>query len=240
MENPSLHRYIITCEHALNWVPDRFIHHFADAEKVLVSHRGWDPGALIIAHTISYALQSPLFIYPFTRLLIEPNRSEQHPDLFSEFTRQLIEAEKTQLKENLYRPYRNSVEEKTNSFIEQRLLPIHLSVHTFTPVLHGSERDFDIGLLYDPSRAAEKFFCSQWKTQFLRLNSNLKIRINQPYRGTSDGFTTSLRRRFNDTYIGIELEVNQKLFFDSDGQWIQLCKLISNSLLHIQTNQLPP
>jgi hypothetical protein len=38
-----------------------------------------------------------------------------------------------------------------------------------------------------------------------------QIRFNDPYKGTDDGFTTWLRKKYNDSeYIGIEIEVNQK------------------------------
>ena len=36
--------------------------------------------------------------------------------------------------------------------------------------------------------------------------------MNYPYLGKADGFTTSLRQEFQERYIGIELELNQKLF----------------------------
>jgi predicted N-formylglutamate amidohydrolase len=39
----------------------------------------------------------------------------------------------------------------------------------------------------------------------------LKIRSNYPYLGNADGFTTYLRKRFQKNYLGIELEINQKL-----------------------------
>jgi hypothetical protein len=35
--------------------------------------------------------------------------------------------------------------------------------------------------------------------------------MNYPYLGKADGFTTSLRHQFQERYIGIELELNQKL-----------------------------
>jgi hypothetical protein len=39
----------------------------------------------------------------------------------------------------------------------------------------------------------------------------LVLRRNYPYRGTSDGLVTYLRRRHGDrAYAGVELEVNQK------------------------------
>lgn len=235
MEHPSLHRFVISCEHAHNSIPDRFAHLFIGSEKELASHRGWDPGAIILAHTISNPLQSPLFIYPFTRLLIEPNRSEHHPNLFSEFSRQLSVNEKKYLIEQYYRPYRKSVEERITDLIEQQIVPIHLSIHTFTPLLNGVVRDFDIGLLYDPSRTSEKLFSDRWKRFINQEHGNIRIKMNQPYKGRSDGLTTTLRRKFKEKYIGIELEVNQKHFYKGNEHWNQLCKRISDGLLHIHT-----
>jgi hypothetical protein len=38
------------------------------------------------------------------------------------------------------------------------------------------------------------------------------VRRNYPYLGRSDGLTTYLRRRFDrDRYVGVEIEVNQRL-----------------------------
>jgi hypothetical protein len=40
----------------------------------------------------------------------------------------------------------------------------------------------------------------------------LRVRMNAPYRGTSDGFTTQLRRRYAATrYWAFEIETNQAL-----------------------------
>ena len=39
----------------------------------------------------------------------------------------------------------------------------------------------------------------------------MKVRFNYPYKGTSDGLTTTLRKKFGPRYVGIEIEINQKL-----------------------------
>jgi predicted N-formylglutamate amidohydrolase len=87
---------------------------------------------------------------------------------------------------------------------------VHVSVHSFTPELDGDVRNADIGLLYDPKRKHEKAFCERWRTELLRRAPGLRVRMNYPYTGTSDGFTTALRRIFPKGYCGIELEVNQR------------------------------
>lgn len=234
MESPLPHKFVITCEHATNRVPDNYKHLFADEGFELQSHRGWDPGALIIAHTIHKTIHAPFLPYPFTRLLIEPNRSLHHPRLFSNFSMHLSKREKEDLIKKFYFPYRDNIEETLAAIITQGQKVIHLSIHTFTPVLHKTIREFDIGLLYDPSRIPEKKFCHKWKQSLLHNGSGLRVKMNQPYKGKSDGFTTHLRGRFDDRYLGIELEVNQQHYFDGGQHWVRLCRKISDSLLHIQ------
>lgn len=199
---------LISCEHAGNEVPDLYTTLFSGAEDVLASHRGWDPGALEVAQSLAEPLQVQLFSMPVTRLLIEMNRSLENPQLFSEFSKGLAEAEKTKLIDQYYFPYRNSIEkaiEKTSALV------IHLSIHSFTPVLNGEVRQVDVGLLFDPDRKYELPFCSLLKSNLGRELTELTIKFNEPYKGTDDGLTTSLRKKFPDhKYLGIEIEINQK------------------------------
>ena len=87
---------------------------------------------------------------------------------------------------------------------------VHFSVHTFIPVLKGIERNNDIGLLFDPKCEKEKLLASRWKSILRNIKPTYKVRFNYPYLGTSDGITTSLRKVFGNSYLGIELEVNQR------------------------------
>ncbi len=199
----------LTCEHAGNEIPENYEEYFSKAGEVLETHRGYDPGALdLFGHLSRLAIFSQE--YMISRLVIEPNRSLGHPQLFSEFTVQLPEAQKEELLEEYYLPYRNFVEGRIAALISEGKEIVHISVHTFTPELNGEKRDADIGLLFDPARKPEEEFCQEFKEQILQQNSNLKTRFNYPYLGIDDGFTTHLRKRFPDHYVGIELEVNQK------------------------------
>jgi predicted N-formylglutamate amidohydrolase len=199
----------LTCEHAGNEIPEKYEKYFSEAGEVLETHRGYDPGALDLFKELSrLAIFSQE--YMISRLLIEPNRSLGHPQLFSEFTAQLPEAQKEELLEEYYLPYRNFVEGRIAALISEGKEIVHISVHTFTPQLEGEIRDADLGLLFDPARKPEEEFCQKFEEQIFRQNSNLKTRFNYPYLGVDDGFTTYLRKRFPDHYAGIELEVNQK------------------------------
>jgi predicted N-formylglutamate amidohydrolase len=200
--------FIISCEHAGNEVPDEFNSLFKNANAVLTSHRGWDPGALGVAEFLAEHLQCSLHSFPITRLLIEMNRSLNSPQLFSEFSSNLQASDKLALINELYHPYRHAVEEELN---ELQKPVVHISVHSFTPVWDGVTRDVDIGLLFDPSRKLESAFCEQWVRNLSSFLPGKKIKANEPYKGTDDGFTTYLRTVFsNSAYAGIEIEINQK------------------------------
>src|SRR5262249_733660 len=87
---------------------------------------------------------------------------------------------------------------------------LHWSMHSFTPAVNGVRRDCDVGLLYDPGCRREAALARRLRP--LIAAHGLRVRMNYPYRGTSDGFTTQLRRQFPaSSYAAFELETNQSL-----------------------------
>ncbi|PJD97577.1 MAG: hypothetical protein CK425_02820 [Parachlamydia sp.] len=219
---------LITCEHGGNHIPSRWKSHFADAEQALNSHRGYDPGALELAKDIAKQFKAPLIASTTSRLLVELNRSLYHPKLFSAWTRMLSPQEKETILREFYLPYRTQVEK----VISTNLPVLHLSIHSFTPELEGEIRQTEIGLLYDPGRRREKQFATAWKQALRkRVSSSIRVRANYPYLGKADGFTTFLRTKWKDfAYIGIELEINQKIVHSSGQEWQEFKQIILQSL----------
>jgi predicted N-formylglutamate amidohydrolase len=210
-------------------VPLRYAPLFADAAAVLESHRGLDYGAREVAQAFGKKLGAPTFIGTTTRLLVDLNRSTHHRNLFSEFSRVLDAAERARVIEKYYLPYRTKVEEFVARATRSGGLALHISAHSFTPVLNGATRRADVGFLYDPRRAYERRFAGCWEKTLSSLAPSLRVRRNYPYRGTSDAFVTSLRRRYPDrSYAGIELEVNQKLVGGAD--WRELVAKLADAL----------
>ena len=203
---------LLSCEHAVNHVPAAYQDLFAKQHALLTSHRGIDFGALAIAQSLAQALNIKLICATTSRLLIDCNRSLTHPHCFSEVTKHLPTMIKQQIIAQYYLPYRQAVEQVIQTNVDNHHQVIHLSIHSFTPQLHGTIREVDIGLLYDPKRAPEKNFAQQWKNSLKKQANHLRIRLNSPYQGTSDGFTTALRKKFPpELYLGIEVESNQAL-----------------------------
>lgn len=209
---------VLTCEHAGNEVPPEYAHAFEDAGGALASHRGWDIGALDVALTLAGRLAAPLLLSRVTRLLVDLNRSLDHPQLFSEFGRRLDEDARRRAIESHYRPYRAGLERLIGDLVGAGRRVMHVGVHTFVDVLDGAPRDLDVGLLYDPARAIEARAVDAWEAALSSAGSALRVRRNEPYRGVDDGLTTHLRTVFPEgTYAGLELEIRQGLLSDGAG-----------------------
>ncbi|MBX3405925.1 MAG: N-formylglutamate amidohydrolase [Phycisphaeraceae bacterium] len=222
---------IITCEHGGNRIPPRYRMLFDRGHAALNSHRGWDPGALQLARQLAAAFDAPLHFSTVSRLLVDLNRSERHPRVFSRYTRALPELERERVLKEHYRPYREAVLQRIEGPVSGKNRVVHISVHSFTPVLKGVRRTADIGLLYDPRRPSERALAAAWQHAIRSVQPGLKVRLNYPYLGTSDGHTTSLRGRFQaDLYVGIEVEVNQSLVRAGGDRWAAVRRVLVQSL----------
>jgi predicted N-formylglutamate amidohydrolase len=195
--------WLLTCEHYANTVPLQYQSLFNNAKDVLDSHRGYDKYIAPLYESLKDRFDAS-FHYPYTRLLIEPNRSLHHRHLFSPFSIQLSKNERMDLITDYYQPYRNQVIEQIKQFNQDQT--IHISVHSFTASLGNQNRTAPIGLLFDSRKKPERAIADIWK-QLIRKESDAQVRFNYPYRGAADGFTTFLRKEFKEHYLGFELEV---------------------------------
>lgn len=206
---------VLTCEHASKEVPESFRKCF-DPEQ-LSSHEGWDEGALQLAERVQDLTGVALHRGTHSRLLVDLNRSEESPGLHAPPIRALPEATREELVEEHHRPYRMRVLEAVEAALSPRQRVLHLSIHTFTPVLEGRVREVDVGVLFDPSAAVESDLAHELMERLSTALPEARVRPNEPYLGTADGLTTSLRGRFPDhLYAGIELEVTQAWVGRSD------------------------
>ncbi len=209
---------MISCEHASPALPKRWARLFAGAKADLASHLGFDSGARAVARRLAAALEAPLFAGRYSRLLIDLNRSPANPRRFSRYTRHLPAAARAAIERGYYRPYRQTVEQAVAAGLARGAGVLHLSVHSFTPIFAGRVRRVDLGLLYDPGRRGEKALCRRLQHDLQVAMPGLRVRCNQPYRGTADGITRYLRRLYPEGgYLGIELEFNQAVLAAPGG-----------------------
>lgn len=209
---------ILSCEHASNRLPARYKGLGLDA-KTLASHIAWDIGARRVARAFAREIGCELHEGQWSRLLVDLNRSARHRKVIAEKSAGTVipgnvGLTPTEREERLLRywlPYRTAVESAIEEAIAGRGFCVHLSVHSFAPALGGRTRNADVGILYDPRRRKERELARSWARDLLA--AGVRVRLNYPYRGTADGLSTALRRRFPaSAYAGLELEINQRLF----------------------------
>lgn len=224
--------FLVTCEHGGNRIPAPYRKHFRGHEDLLASHRGYDMGALAMARALAASLSAPLHYSTVSRLLIDLNRSPRHTNLYSEITRPLPQQARKAIAQRYYLPYRNAIEAQVEQAVLQRRPVIHISSHSFTPELNGEVRNADIGLLYDTRRPGETSLCQRWRSALKEYAPALRVRMNYPYSGSSDGLTAALRKRFaSDLYTGIELELNRLHAQAGKAHWHALRSALTRSLL---------
>ena len=223
--------FIITCEHGGNRIPAPYRPLFGGHRALLDSHRGYDPGALVMASALAGTCRAPLVASTTSRLLIDLNRSIGHPQLFSEATRGASAEARERIVNEHYRPYRTEVEHLVGHAVSRGDRVIHISSHSFTGALNGRVRSADVGLLYHPGRRGEVEMCAGWKESITASAPELRVRRNYPYAGKGDGLTSHLRRRFAQSdYVGIELEINQDIVLAAGRRWSELRRVLIDSL----------
>ena len=212
---------MLTCEHASNRLPAAFKK--AVPADVLKTHRAYDIGAVhVFRKLVKFAKPEFYCEGKYSRLFVDLNRTITNKSAFSEYYEQLDKATASKVKAQAtayWSEYRAAIEK----FVDSALKPktrvaksepeiVHLGIHSFTPELNGKVRNTDIGILYDPSRPKECELAQVIKAEIKRLHPEMKVRFNYPYKGTSDGLTTTLRKKLGPRYAGLEIEINQKFF----------------------------
>ena len=217
-------KLMLTCEHASNHLPAAFKKTIP--ANVQESHRAYDIGALaVFRKLVRFAKPEFHCEGKFSRLFVDLNRTITNKSAFSEYygtleSRDKAAAEKAKVQASAYwMEYRDAIEKFVKSALKSKMRTaksepsvVHLGIHSFTPELNGKVRNADIGILYDPARPQECAYAQVIKKEIKRLYPTMKVRFNYPYKGTSDGLTTTLRKKFGPRYVGIEIEINQKFF----------------------------
>lgn len=186
---------LLVCEHASASVPRRYADLGLTAAQ-RTAHIGWDPGALELAQALADALDSPLVHARHSRLLMDLNRDPQAADSIVTVSdgitipgnQQLDAAERRLRQRWLYAPFHAAIEDLAQARAARGLGSVLVSIHSFTPVLQGAARPWQIGVLSDRDRRLADALLD-----WLRADPTLTVGDNQPY-APSDGVYHSMDR----------------------------------------------
>ncbi len=181
-------RWLITCEHASNHVPDWISGgDLGLCREDMGRHIAFDVGAEGVSRTLADLLGGQAILGRFSRLVIDPNRGEDDPTLIMQLNdgsvipgnRGINGHERQERLDRLYRPYHRAVSET----IARAPAPLIVAVHSFTPNFKGrTPRPWHIGLL-----SAQDRRLADPMLDLLGQDPDLLVGDNEPYAGHLKG-----------------------------------------------------
>ncbi len=224
---------LLVCEHAANRVPAALDNLGLD-EATRLSHIAWDPGALAVAQEISYLLDARLVASTVSRLVYDCNRPPEAPGAMPERSevfdipgnQNLSDTEKAARVATVYEPFRTLLADTIASFPAP---PVLVTIHSFTPVYQGKQRDVEIGILHDSdTRLADAML------ELAPKHTEMNTRRNDPY-GPEDGVTHTLKlHALPNGLLNVMIEVRNDLIATTEQQ-----KSVGKMLAELVADALP-
>ena len=215
---------VLTCEHASCEIPPEY-NGLGISEGEIQRHIGWDIGAYAVTSKITKLLDCTSICSLYSRLLIDCNRALEDHDLIvprSDGTdipgnSNLKNSDITKRIKSFYEPFHSAVDDTlTNREDPPNCL---ISIHSFTPVLAGKGRPFDLGILFDTHEDLAKELGDKL------YRKDLRIRYNEPYSG-KDGLIFSARRHGKKHSLAyLEIEINNGILLHTSGIKITAVKI---------------
>lgn len=220
IENPrGAGRVLLVCEHASSTLP-AYYGNLGLSDEVLKSHIAWDPGALAVARLLSQSLDATLIYQNYSRLIYDCNRPPESASAMPVVSEiydipgnlALDEAERFARTAALYIPFQCGVRNLIDAKAEAGVETVLVTVHSFTPVYHGKQREVEIGLLHDADARLVDAMLGHTEA------SNFRVERNEPY-GPQDGVTHTLRlHALPFGLLNVMIEVRNDLIENEEGQ----------------------
>ncbi|MBV2143358.1 N-formylglutamate amidohydrolase [Falsochrobactrum sp. TDYN1] len=201
--------YLFVCEHASNFIPKNFGGLGLDTEA-LTAHIAWDPGAVEVARHLSTALDATLIEAGLSRLLIDCNRPLDAHDLIPEISEATVipgnhaldSIDRMARIDLSHRPFHACIESTIKARAAHGQPSWIVTIHSFTPVYHGTSRPWQIGIIHDrDDRIARPLIAG------LKRDPALNVGVNEPYSPADRVYYTLERhaRPHNSPCVMIEI-----------------------------------
>ena len=236
--NSESSRWLITCDHACNAVPDWVNGGDLGLPAAdMARHIASDVGAAGLTRALAAALNAPAILSRFSRLVIDPNRGADDPTLLMKLydgtiipgNRHAGPPQLAERMERLYHPYHAALAHMAAG----RDDTVICAIHSFTVQLRGrTPRPWHVGVLYShlDDRLALPLIAR------LRREPDLCIGDNEPYAGHLPGDAID-QHALQPGRLNVLIELRQDLIIDAVGQayWAKrLAPLLSAALSDLQ------
>ena len=148
---------LLVCDHASRFVPRALGGNLGLDEADLSRHIAYDIGIAEVSRALARRLDAPLVLSTFSRLVIDPNRTLGLPSSIPPesdgvaipLNQDLGEAEREARAATFFRPYHATVARMIEAKIAGGQEPSFVSLHSFTPMIAGRQRPWQVGILWN-------------------------------------------------------------------------------------------
>jgi predicted N-formylglutamate amidohydrolase len=148
-------------------------------------HLALDIGAGALTEAIADDLGVTAVSCAYSRLIVDCNRQLMDPGAFLEFgdgmiipgNRNLHKEDKKRRADAIYWPYHGAIDAQIERLRSAGVSPLFVSIHSFTPVLNGESRTWEMGILWDQDRPTSKLFVDGLR------DAGYLVGDNEPYSG---------------------------------------------------------
>ena len=224
---------LLVCDHASNFIP-RALGNLGLDEAHLWWHIAYDIGVAEVTRQLSRRLGATAILCGFSRLVIDPNRGPETSSSIPEAVdgvaipgnRDLGAAEREARIAGFFTPYHQAIEGRLRTMLARGPAPAVVSLHSFTPVMDGFERPWQVAALWDRDpRLPEPFMAALRGLGFT-------VGDNEPCSGRDFHGYTMQRHADARGLANLLIEVRQDLIDTADGvaEWSEI---LGNSLRDI-------
>ncbi len=174
---------VLVCEHASNAFPAAW-GDLGLTEAQREAHIAWDPGALPVARALAEALNATLVEARVSRLIYDLNRPPHSRGAMPEVSeifeiagnKDLSEAARLARTRAIYLPFHAALRVHLAERLAARRPTQIITVHSFTPIYHGTQRAVEFGVIHDADPSLAEAIVAEARAQ-----TPLKTELNAPY-----------------------------------------------------------
>jgi predicted N-formylglutamate amidohydrolase len=226
---------LVICDHASRAFP-RAMNRLGLPELAGWQHIAWDIGAGELARGLSHALDAPAVLAGYSRLVVDCNRNPEDPEAFRRESdgwvipgnASLGEFERRLRLGCFFDPYHEAIAAMLADFRRRAVVPLVISVHTFTHAMAGKARPWHVGVLWDQDEASARRLM-----EGLRAVEGLVVGDNQPYSGKHPSDYTIDHHAERAGLPHVCIEVRQDMLESPAGveRWVRLLARLLRDLV---------
>lgn len=209
---------LLVCDHASCRIPealgDMGLDPFARR-----CHLAIDIGAGSLTEYLADSLGITAVLAQYSRLVVDCNRDLMDASAFLVYGDGILvpgncnlhRSDRDARADAIYWPYHAAISEQVTRLSEAAVPPAFISIHSFTPVLNGEAREWEVGILWDEDQSLHEIFLEGFREAGFHTGDN------EPYSGKAPADYTVDNHAESIGLPCVGIEIRQDLINDAAG-----------------------